>query len=266
MILQRTLLSLIAFTLFLSPLKSAARETLSLNEDWKFLRIRSKKVSETIPPFTNFEEVDIPHDWSWLRGPIKKGGQADKGGYRIGGVSWYQKDFQLPASFADKSVSICFDGVYRRSTVYLNGQKIGGRPYGFISFRHDITPHLKEGTNQLSVQVDCSLEPSTRWYHPCGIYAPVYLEATHATSRITHDGVFITTPQITDEQASVQLSIEVEEAAGLKIQVELLDPKGLQIGSETLDAHPITNTSFLVEGTQLWSPDTPVLYLSLIHI
>jgi beta-galactosidase len=75
-------------------------------------------------------------------------------------------------------VRVEFDGVYMNSDVWLNGVKLGRRPYGYISFGYDLTPHLQPGRNVLAVRVDNSQEPSARWYHGCGIYAPVRLVVT----------------------------------------------------------------------------------------
>ena len=248
----------IAITLSFLITKTHAREILSLNQQWEF---RTEKNFSDIPPTTQeWQTVNLPHDWSWQAGPRKNGAQAAQGGYRIAGIGWYRKKFELPANFANKTIFGCFDGIYHRSTVFLNGQEVGRRPYGFISFRYDLTPYLKKGSNTLIVRADCRLEPSTRWYHPCGIYAPVCLEAAHPTSRIVHDGIIIRTPQIKDTQASIHLSAEIQGSAKAKLHIQIFDPTGKEVTKSEIKALELTKTLLTVPDPQLWSPQTPALY------
>lgn len=99
-----------------------------------------------------------------------------------------------------------FDGVYMNSDVWINGQFLGHRPYGFNGFRYDVTEYLKKdgSPNMLAVRVDDSAEPSVRWYAGSGIYRHVRLIATTYTHFHLDGGLFITTPQITAEQATVK--------------------------------------------------------------
>ena len=150
----------LCFLLLLSPLL-LGREVLPLMGEWQF-SLNSKAADGE----KDWQTVTLPHDWSWEIGPQKNGAQKDKGGYRVGGVGHYRKEFELPASFAGQRVSIHFDGVYRNSTVSINGKKLGTRPYGYIPFYYNLSNHLREGSNTIEVHVDCSKEPSTRWYHP----------------------------------------------------------------------------------------------------
>lgn len=90
------------------------------------------------------------------------------------------------------------------SEVWINGHYLGKRPYGYISFRYNLSEHLKPGKNTIAVRVDNSLEPSARWYHPCGIYAPVKLVVTEK-QHITSYGVFITSSLVTAEKATLKI-------------------------------------------------------------
>ena len=112
-----------------------------------------------------------------------------------------KKYFDVKKESLSKTVYLNFDGVYMNSEVWVNGHYLGKRPYGYISFRYDVSSHLKEGKNTIAVRVDNSLEPSARWYHPCGIYAPVKLVEVNKT-HIKPNGVFITTPSIQANKAS----------------------------------------------------------------
>ena len=103
-----------------------------------------------------------------------------------------------------------FDGIYRNSEVWINGHYLGKRPFGYISFRYDITPFLKfDGQkNQIAVRVDNSAQPNSRWYTGSGIYRNVWLVATSAV-HVDHWGTFVTTPEISSESAIVKLEVKI---------------------------------------------------------
>ncbi|MDC1349775.1 hypothetical protein N8194_01675, partial [Akkermansiaceae bacterium] len=134
-----------------------------------------------------------------------------------GGVAMYRKTFTPPALTDTQELHLHFDGVYMNSEVFLNGTSLGTFPYGYLSFSYELTPHLIEGENRIDVRVDNSLEPSARWYHPCGIYAPVTLKVL-PKSRIEH--VFITTPEITADSATVKVATQAP--AGLTLSHTIL--------------------------------------------
>ena len=128
--------------------------------------------------------MDLPHDWS-IEGAAGQG-QSDGsgGGYFPAGTGWYRKTFSAPAEWKGKRVSVEFDGVYRDATVYMNGHKLGTQPYGYTSFRFDLTPDLDfAGPNVLAVRVDNSAQPNSRWYSGSGIYRHVRVVVTGARAR-----------------------------------------------------------------------------------
>ena len=157
----------------------------------------------------NFDDVswktlNVPHDWSFEKGVRKGGDQGQGGGYHDGGIGWYRKYFDIKKESLSKITYINFDGVYMNSEVWINGNYLGKRPYGYISFRYDISKYLKEGKNTIAVRVDNALEPSARWYHPCGIYAPVKLIEVNKT-HIQPNSIFIKTPSIDKNKATVSI-------------------------------------------------------------
>ena len=129
---------------------------------------------------TSWRLLDLPHDWS-IEGKFSRDNPATPGGGALpDGTGWYRKTFSLPASDKGKDVFIDFDGVYMNSTVWINGHKLGTRPYGYISFRYNLTPYLHYGDqeNTLAVRVDNSRQPASRWYSGSGIYRNVWLVKT----------------------------------------------------------------------------------------
>ena len=152
------------------------------------------------------------------------------------------------------------------SEVWINGNYLGKRPYGYISFRYNISEFLKEGENTIAVRVDNSLEPSARWYHPCGIYAPVSLIEVNPL-HVVPNGIFVTTPEINEDKGTVNVEISLSEFAEhggkaiLKTTILSADRKVLATAKESISkvAEPF-NLQMSVKNPQLWSPETPNLY------
>lgn len=163
-----------------------------------------------------------------------------------------------------------FDGVYRYSQVWLNGQLLGRRPYGYSSFQYELTPHLNlKGPNLLAVSVDNSAQPNSRWYTGSGIYRNVRLIVTDPL-HVAHWGVSVTTPKVSPEEAVLRVETEVlnssDEAAEVTIIARVVGPDGESIGQRetTRDAAVGGTTAFddsiTVSKPKLWSIERPRLY------
>ena len=148
----------------------------------------SAQMAEVNYDDSHWRRLNVPHDWA-IEGDFYAGNPSGAGGGALpGGTAWYRKYFTLPAD-KDKYF-LEFDGVYMNSTVYVNGKKVGFRPYGYSSFEYDITPYVHEGKNVVAVRVDNSDQPNSRWYSGCGIYRHVWLTQTHPI-HVKHWGVFV---------------------------------------------------------------------------
>ena len=125
----------------------------SFNDGWTF-RLGDDGVQRN---------VRIPHDWA-VEGDFNKDNPSGTGGGALpGGIGWYEKHFFVDKGERGKAVRITFDGVYMNSTVWINGQELGTRPYGYISFSYDLTPYLRYGKdNVVVVKVDNSDQPNSR--------------------------------------------------------------------------------------------------------
>src|SRR5450432_4150699 len=179
------------------------REIIPLDTDWQFWRGDDQAARQ--PDFNDagWRRLDLPHDWT-IESPVNLPPDGESnGGYFSHGIAWYRKRF----SFADttKKVVLQFDGVYMNSDVWINGQFLGRKPYGFNGFRYDIAEFLKRdgSPNVIAVRVDDSAEPSVRWYAGSGIYRHVHLVATGYTHFQLNGGIYITTPEVTTEKAAV---------------------------------------------------------------
>ena len=177
----------------LMGLAAQARERQSFDKNWRFLLADSVQMSEEQYNDTWWRQLDVPHDWA-IEGDFYAGHPSGAGGGALpGGIGWYRKHFTLGDCETQMSQSrffLEFDGVYMNSTVYVNGQKVGFRPYGYSSFEYDITPYVREGENVVAVRVDNSDQPNSRWYSGCGIYRHVWLTKTNPI-RVKHWGVYV---------------------------------------------------------------------------
>ena len=202
--------------------------------------------------------VDLPHDWDIYAGPdAKSGATGTGGGWYPGGKGEYRKTFKTPDG---EVVRLHFEGVYQKAEVFINGQKAGQHAYGYTPFTIDITPYLhQDKPNEALVKVDNSEQPNCRWYSGSGIYRHVWL-ITSPALHIAENGVYISTPMVNDDEATVQVEVTVENASDVERSATVM------VGAESM---PITvpakgsetdTLTFNIRNPRLWSPDTPILY------
>jgi beta-galactosidase len=264
------LLALHSSTWAESPISS--RSHVNWDDGWRFILADPAGAQEIAFDDTAWERVLLPHDWA-IRGPISQSNPGiGRMGYYPGGIGWYRKTFVLPSSFAGKHVRVTFDGVYMNADVWINGHSLGRRPYGYVSFSHDLTPYLRnDGQPEvLAVRVDNSVQPSSRWYTGCGIYRHVWLTATNDT-HVEPDGIFVTTPEATSIQASIRVQTSIFHQSHISADVSVehvvrrngktvgaFSPATKSIGPEGKESYDQTVT---LASPDLWSPESPALYL-----
>ncbi len=189
----------------------------NFNKNWKFYYADTtdKKMDYEEATYNDakWRTLNLPHDWSIELTFDKNNPATPEGGALPGGIGWYRKTFTVPAASKGKQVSIEFDGVYRCSRVWINGHLLGYRPNGYISFQYDLTPYLKYGTeqNNIAVQVDNSQQENSRWYSGSGIYRNVRLVTTNNIA-VDHWGMFVTTPKVTDQEATIKVKTKLRNA------------------------------------------------------
>src|SRR6185369_7874037 len=117
--------------------------------------------------------LHLPHDFV-VEGAFDEKADGSHG-FLPKGLGWYRKTFDLPASDKGRSLWIDFDGVYRNSSVWLNGKLLGKHASGYTSFRYDISNVAHYGAkNFLAVRVDARNNEGW-WYEGGGIYRHVWL-------------------------------------------------------------------------------------------
>jgi beta-galactosidase len=255
------------------------RRRMSFDGGWRFFKGDAPDAQEVTFDDADWRHLDLPHDWS-IEGPFSQDHPGGAGGaYLPAGVGCYRKRFSLPEHEQGKKVFVEFDGVYRNSDVWINGQHLGFRPYGYASFHYDLTPYLNDGSteNILAVRVDNSTQPDARWYTGSGIYRHVWLLVTNGV-HITHWGTCVTTPIVLQEQAWVVIRTRIRNESvserKLALRATIFDAAGNVVGVDEGGkpasislSHPLSAGAeheviqrIRVEGPRLWSVQDPYLY------
>jgi len=238
--------------------------------DWKFLKGDAPNAQQADFDDSGWENVNLPHDWS-IEGPKDRKNPGGKNnGFFPGGIGWYRKHFRLLPAHEGKKVFVQFDGIYQNSEVWINGHSLGVRPYGYISFEHDLTPYVKfDGDNILSVRVDNTDQPNCRWYTGSGIYRYVWLTITDKL-HVRQWGTYVTVPSITPTEAVVRVRTEVENSyeqpKRCTLITRILDAKAA-VAAEAPAVEEISGQGrfrfeqeLRIPNPKLWSIDSPVMY------
>ena len=269
----------LVFLFALCATSLSAREVVNFNKDWKFCLNIEEGLDPSAPEFddSGWRTLDLPHDWA-IEGDFDEHNPSGTGGGALpGGIGWYRKSFTVSKKDQGQIISIEFDGVYMNSSVYLNGHLLGTRPYGYISFSYDLTPYLNwDEDNVISVKVDNSDQPNSRWYSGCGIYRDVRLVKMKRV-HLEQWGTYITTSDISKDKATVNISVTIRNedfnSFPFRNSVSLIvkDKKGKTVGKAT-QAFPerggniSINDTILINTPHLWSVDDPYLYTLVTKI
>lgn len=170
---------------------------------------------------SQWQQVQVPHDWA-IHGPFYAGENAPVGGgmgrLPSPGVAWYRNSFALTEADVGKSVFLDIDGAMSYAMVWLNGHLVGGWPYGYASFRLDLTPYIKMGeANQLAIRLD-NPPASSRWYPGGGLYRNVWLTKTNAV-HVAQWGTHVQTANVSAQSAQVSITINIDNDSQQSIEV-----------------------------------------------
>lgn len=234
---------------------------------------------------SSWEKINLPHDWA-IKGPFQTGWNPEVGGgmgrLPSNGVAWYRKKLDIPASDSDKSIFLDVDGAMSYAMVWLNGNLVGGWPYGYNSWRLDLTPYLNPGgLNQLAIRLD-NPNNSARWYPGGGIYRNVWLVKTNPI-HIGHWGTVVSTKDISKESATIDLELTIDNDSKTNAEVEAttlifaLDANGNKVERVVASFEPQKaklisgesnnlKASVVIPNPKLWGPpptQQPNLYLAV---
>ncbi|KAH7031502.1 beta-galactosidase [Microdochium trichocladiopsis] len=293
---------------------SSPRERLSINTGWKFQRFTTSpdglSYNGTLKPWilpsandmlvdapkyvrpegtppgadvpyvqgsfddASWETVNVPHDWA-IKGPFGAPGiSGGMGRLPSDGIGWYRRTIAIDAADEGKNIYLDIDGAMSYSAVWLNGVLVGGWPYGYTSFRLDLTPYVKVGEdNILAIRLDNPVEFS-RWYPGAGLYRNVWLVKTSPV-HVGHYGSRVRTPAVSAEAATVELAIDIVNAGKDEQQVTAVTEVRAVGSQDVVATFPSTsdtvaagekqtvNASVTILTPQLWGPppeQTPNLY------
>ena len=258
--MKRILLTLLTLALGLNLYAQISfGESTIFNDGWKFKLGDDTAAVASDYDDSKWQNVSLPHDWS-VKGTLSPD-LASCTGYLPAGIAWYRKTFD-GNQFSAEQVYIYFEGVYNRSTVYLNGHELGHRPNGYISFAYDLTPYLnREGENVLAVRVDHSRIADSRWYTGSGIYRDVYVVEAGKV-HFSQWGVGYQLSSIDDKKAviSVDAAIDGLDSNKYKVNLILKDAKGAVVARTSTAAKQEQTLSLTLKNPKRWSLSDPYLY------
>ena len=258
-----------------------ARQETLLKDSWQFCK-GDKATAGT------WQNVSIPHDWA-IFGPFDRNNDLQKvaveqngekvatwktgrtGGLPFIGKGSYKTTFMVTAT-TDRSLTLIFDGAMSNAHVLVNGKEVGYWPYGYNSFYVDINSAVRPGENTLEVDLE-NFKQASRWYPGAGLYRNVHLINTHRV-HVPVWGTFITTPEVSSKFASIKLDIEIKGAKKLEqwpngekiiVTTVIKSPNGKEVArkeNEYIARGQIFSQNFIVNNPELWSPDSPALYVA----
>jgi beta-galactosidase len=243
----------------------------TFDESWFFRLVDPTLGFWQDPALTPERTVDLPHDWSveFERDPSHPSGAL--GGFFRTGMGEYRKTFSAPEAWHGKKAFIEFEGVYMNAELWLNGHFLGRHPYGYTSFAFDLTPYLDYGgENALLVVVNNACQLNSRWYSGSGIYRHVWLMVAGLV-HVDHWGVYVTTPVVTQREATIRVRTTLLNESGASADVVLTSsvvaPDSAPVAESATSAiiasyaQVEVSQDIPVPNPQHWSPDTPDLYL-----
>ncbi len=265
--LLTTICLLATFTTF------AERQTQNLR-NWKFIFDNPEGAEKVDFNDASWQNVRVPHDWA-IGKPfdmnidlqyvkVEADGET-KALLRTGrtgalpcfGKGWYRTQIQIPAD-TSKRIFVEFDGAMSQAKVYVNGKYVGERPYGYSSFCFEITNFVKfNSTNTIAVSLN-NQDLSSRWYPGAGLYRNVRL-VIKKNQHITYNGIYITTPVVSKDSATVEVKTEIDSKQNLNLKYEIFK-QGVLVAQATTTTNN-TTTKLDVKNPELWDIENPQMYI-----
>lgn len=278
--MKRIFIALIAVSIILPGV--AQERKINIDSNWKYQYGSHKEA--IAPDFDDSEwrTLDLPHDWSVETdaataagnniGPFSKNStEGSASGQTVGGEGWYRKTFTLSEEDLKGKVSLYFEGAYYHTYIYLNGRHIYFNPYGYSSFRFDITDHVLPAGEENTLSVCVKNEgKNTRWYAGSGIYRHVWLIKTPAL----HLDDWSTNIEAISEDVKVSSLIlnESGENKTATFTAEIYDSENNLITTKSLETtvssgkeEPVV-LNIQISDAKKWSPETPNLYKAVLSV
>jgi beta-galactosidase len=221
-------------------------------------------------PFHSAEwnPVNLPHDASITRPRSVAHTTGGSGGYAWSGSVRYRKVFHVPEEWRGRSARLVFEGVYMNAEVSVNRDLVALHPYGYTSFGVDLSPWLVYGAdNTVTVVVNNSAQPNSRWYTGTGMYRHVWL-VTGGATHIEPWGVFVRTPHSETGTAVLAISTELAGPASghALVRAHVRDREGNVVAQAELpiklgeDGVVTLEEALVLPRPRLWSLEDPYMY------
>ena len=242
----------------------------------------AENISFAQPDFNDsqWRLLNLPHDWG-IEGPFNQAYPGETGKLPWWGVAWYRKHLNVPATDAGRKIFLEVDGAMSFASVWVNGKFAGGWPYGYASWRVELTPFVKFGAdNVVAIRLD-NPKQSSRWYPGGGIYRNVWLVKSSPV-RVAHWGTAVTTPAVNEKSATVKIKVAVDNSsaadAAVTVKNEIFElnadgKRGAAIAAVSVDGLKIiANQSAPCESQitfaapKLWSLENPQRYVVVTTI
>lgn len=251
------------------PVAISNQRRINFDGSWRFLKGDAEGAQQPGFDDSGWRVVQLPHDWA-IEGPFEEKNGSSTGGLPVAGTGWYRKTFTLPETARGREITILFDGAMSNARVWLNGQELGSRPYGYSSFYFDLTGKLRFGAeaNALAVKL-APEERASRFYPGAGIYRNVWLDVTDPV-HVSEWGTYVTAPIASDKLSAINVTTEISnntaQDARVTLRTSVLDAAGKQVIQRSDNAtvpagKPLSAAVELtLQNPQLWKLDRPYLY------
>ncbi|TGV01867.1 beta-galactosidase GalB [Flavivirga rizhaonensis] len=238
----------------------------NFNNQWRFARFGAmpdgsilkepKDLDEPSFDDSDWRVLNVPHDWG-IEGPFRADLPNQTGKLPWAGIGWYRKVFKSQKSDVGKKIFVEFDGAMSGTSVWVNGGYVGDWPYGYSSFRFDITRYLKIGKeNTIAVRLD-NKEASSRWYPGGGIYRNVRLVKTNPI-HINQWGVFVTTPKVSPKKATIHIKTDIKNGnKAIEVLHEIFN-NSIKVAEQKTNFK--NEADIEISNPKLWNLETPNLY------
>ena len=269
------------------------RKVDNLNFGWRFHSGDTQGAEAVSFDDSQWQTVDVPHDFQisqpWV--PPAQDEKADNSdgasnvksrlssrAFKEMGIGWYRKTITPDASMKGRRMLLDFEGIMLVGDVYLNGERIGGTEYGYLGFDMDVSKLLKYGQpNVIAVKANTQRPENSRWYTGGGLFRDVHLISTDAQQYFTRHPLYITTPKVSANEATVCIQAEMAcylRIKDLRVNVKITDADGKVVYEKTRDL-PFNRGQKINEygvdtvqmsSPRLWSCDTPHLYTAELSL
>ncbi len=257
------------------PFATFGKEQKTLfNFDWRFQPGNPEGASGRDYDDSQWRTLDLPHDFQFEQPWDEECGGAR--GFKPMCDGWYRKTFRAEQSWQGKEVLLDFGGVMYYSDVYVNGEKVASQEYGYCGFEAEISRHLRYGEdNVVAVYANTGKQGGCRWYTGGGIYRDVYLKLQNPTHICRH-GIFVCTPSVSDEEATVEVQVDV---CGFRkhntlVRATVWNAEGYAVAQAQDTMNQLTKHThdelrlpvMTIPSPKLWDLDTPYLYMVDVEV